>query len=134
MWNFVYGFFKMPDLQSPEVQIVKGMDGFSNTPDFDGFLRAKKHFMDKFRGTIEALYEQDQKRYFSGQYSSLLYAACREGNREKIQWSVSELQKYRNLSGKEYLLVGLSKIHAFLFTKKLKGLLSGESLVIYIEK
>ncbi len=125
-------FSKCRIFSLPEVQIVKGMDGFSNTPDFDGFLRAKKHFMDKFRGTIEALYEQDQKRYFSGQYSSLLYAACREGNREKIQWSVSELQKYRNLSGKEYLLVGLSKIHAFFIYEKIKRFIKwGKSGNIY---
>lgn len=103
-----------------EVQIVKGMDGFSNTPDFESFLQTKRHFMNKFRGTIEALHEQDQKRYFSGQYSSLLYAACREGNWKQIQWSVSELQKYRNLSGKEYLLVALSQIHAFFIYEKIK--------------
>ena len=74
-------FSKCRTFGLPEVQIVKGMDGFSNIPDFERFLQTKKHFIAKFRGEIEALNEQEQKRYFSGQYSSLLYTACREGNR-----------------------------------------------------
>lgn len=125
-------FSKCRTFGLPEVQIVKGMDGFSNTPDFERFLQTKKHFIAKFRGEIEALNEQEQKRYFSGQYSSLLYTACREGNRKQIQWSVSELQKYRNLSGKEYLLVGLSKIHAFFVYEKIKRFIKwGKSGNIY---
>ena len=125
-------FSKCRTFGLPEVQIVKGMDGFSNIPDFERFLQTKKHFIAKFRGEIEALNEQEQKRYFSGQYSSLLYTACREGNRKQIQWSVSELQKYRNLSGKEYLLVGLSKIHAFFVYEKIKRFIKwGKSGNIY---
>ena len=125
-------FSKCRSFGLPEVQIVKGMDGFSNIPDFERFLQTKKHFIAKFRGEIEALNEQEQKRYFSGQYSSLLYTACREGNRKQIQWSVSELQKYRNLSGKEYLLVGLSKIHAFFVYEKIKRFIKwGKSGNIY---
>ena len=125
-------FSKCRTFGLPEVQIVKGMDGFSNIPDFERFLQTKKHFIAKFRGEIEALNEQEQKRYFSGQYSSLLYTACREGNRKQIQWSVSELQKYRNLSGKEYLMVGLSKIHAFFVYEKIKRFIKwGKSGNIY---
>ena len=125
-------FSKCRTFGLPEVQIVKGIDGFSNIPDFERFLQTKKHFIAKFRGEIEALNEQEQKRYFSGQYSSLLYTACREGNRKQIQWSVSELQKYRNLSGKEYLLVGLSKIHAFFVYEKIKRFIKwGKSGNIY---
>ena len=125
-------FSKCRTFGLPEVQIVKEMDGFSNIPDFERFLQTKKHFIAKFRGEIEALNGQEQKRYFSGQYSSLLYTACREGNRKQIQWSVSELQKYRNLSGKEYLLVGLSKIHAFFVYEKIKRFIKwGKSGNIY---
>ena len=125
-------FSKCRTFGLPEVQIVKGMDGFSNIPDFERFLQTKKHFIAKFRGEIGARNGEGEKRYFSGQYSSLLYTACREGNRKQIQWSVSELQKYRNLSGKEYLLVGLSKIHAFFVYEKIKRFIKwGKSGNIY---
>lgn len=95
------------------VQIVKEMDGYSNAPDFDKFLNTKKQLWKKFDITISSLSEEEKRRYFAGQYSALLYAACKENSRQKIEWTVSRLEQYRKLNLKEKLLVYLSRYHVF---------------------
>lgn len=96
-----------------EVQIVKEMDGFSNRPDFVRFLKTKQHLWDKFRTKLNTLTEQERCRYFAGQYSALLYAACKGGNRQQMEWTVSQIKKFRPMNRKEQLLVLLSNMHLF---------------------
>ena len=43
-----------------EIQIVKAMDGFSNAPDFERFLKTKRHFMDKFGGELKKMTEEER--------------------------------------------------------------------------
>lgn len=103
-----------------EVQIAKGMDGFSNAPDFKRFLETKRHFMNKFERELGALPPNEQNRYYAGQYSALLYTACKAGDKEKINWTVSNLKRYRDLNIKESLLILLSKWRLFFIYEKLK--------------
>lgn len=117
-----------------EVQIVKGMDGFSNTPDFDRFLAVKRHFMEKFQDKLAKLSEEEVKRYYAGQYSALLYSACVSGNRDKILWTVHRLRTYRNLKQKEILLLVLEKIHLFTMYEGFKRMVKkGKSGRLYRE-
>lgn len=95
------------------VQIVKEMDGFSNTPDFERFLKTKRHLWHTFREVLGMLTEEERKRYYAEQYSKLLYTACKGGDPEQISWTVEQLKKYRSLGKKERLLVFLSKLHLF---------------------
>lgn len=95
------------------VQIVKEMDGFSNAPDFDRFLATKRHLWETFQEKLNALSEQEQNRYYAGQYSTLLYAACKGGNRQQVTWTVQQLTRYRAMNARERLLVSLSRFHLF---------------------
>ena len=103
-----------------EIQIVKAMDGFSNAPDFERFLKTKRHFMDKFGGELKKMTEEEQKRCYAGQCSALLYTACKSGKEKHIAWVISELKQYRNLNKKEKLLVCLSRFHLFDSYEKIK--------------
>ena len=103
-----------------QVQIVKEMDGFSNAPDFERFLKTKQHLWKKFDFKLNLLTEQERCRYFARQYSALLYAACKGGNRQRIQWTVSQIKKYRSMNKKEKLLVMLSRMHLFFVYEGLK--------------
>lgn len=103
-----------------QVQIVKGMDGFSNAPDFSRFLTTKQQLWEKFQDLLATLTEQEQKRYFGGQYAALLYTACQGGDTAQITWTVGQLRQYRPLSGKERVLVGLCRLHLFSVYEGLK--------------
>lgn len=102
------------------VQIVKEMDSYSNMPDFEKFLETKRLLWNTFADLLSTLTEEEQKRYYAGQYSALLYAACKLGDREKIAWTVSQLSGYRALSEKEKLLVLLSRMRLFGLYERLK--------------
>ena len=97
----------------PQVRIVKEMDGFSNVPNFQRFRDTKQLLWDTFADTLNALSPDDQKRYYAGQYSSLLYTACKAGDRAQIDWTLKQLTSYRAPSRKEKLLVTLSRVRLF---------------------
>lgn len=103
-----------------DVQIVKEMDGYSNAPGFDKFLYTKKQIWKKFETIINSLSEEEKRRYFAGQYSALLYAACKESSRQKIEWTVLHLEQYRKLNLKEKLLVYLSRYQVFAWYETVK--------------
>ncbi len=105
------------------VQIVKEMGGYSNVPDFSRFLQTKQHLWDTFQETIERLSREEQNRYYASQYSALLYAACKGGQKKDIQWTVKQLEHYRPLSYKERMLVCLSQ-------RKLFGCYEGLKLTV----
>lgn len=106
-------FLKTKAYRLPEVQIIKEMEGYSNAPDFDKFLGTKKHLWSKFEDLINTLTGEEQKRYYAGQYSSLLYVACKGKNQSQIEWAILQLEQYRKLSSKERVLVKLSRHHLF---------------------
>ena len=96
-----------------KIQIVKAMDGFSNTPNFERFLMTKRHFIEKFDDELKKMTKDEQKRYYAGQCSALLYTACKSGKEEPIAWVISKLKQYRKLNKKEKLLVFLSRHRLF---------------------
>ena len=105
------------------VQIVKEMDGFSNVPDLQGFLQTKQLLWDTFRPQLEALSPEDRHRYYAGQWSALLYAACKAGDKAQI-WDIrARLTEHRPLSRKEALMVGLSRAGLFRTYEHLKALI-----------
>lgn len=106
-----------------EVQIVKEMGGFSNAPDYERFLKTKQQLWRKFRAEINALTEDEKNRYFSRQFSALLYTACKGKNKEQIKRTIQELKKYRPLNGKEKLLVILSIFHLFVMYEEMKKII-----------
>lgn len=122
-------YSEKPPVILPEVQIVKGMDGFSNTPDFDRFLETKRHFSEKFQDKIEKLSEEESNRYYSSQYSALLYAACVSGQRDKILWTVQKLRNYRKLKKKEVLLLVLQRFHLFFLYERFKRMVKKKKSV-----
>ena len=106
-----------------KIQIVKEMDGFSNRPDFERFRATKEHFISKFQRELGALGPEERNTFYAGQWSSLLYAACGEENVQGIRTAVSEIGKYRKVSGKERLLVILCKFHIFFIYEGMKRFL-----------
>lgn len=108
----IRAFSQYPAYRICRVQIVKEMDGHSNMPGLEKFLETKYQFMEKFEREIAGLTEEEQKKYYAGQYGALLYAACREGNEEQIRWVVKELKKYRSITYREKMLVKLSACRA----------------------
>lgn len=102
------------------VQIVKEMDGFSNAPNFQRFRDTKQLLWDTFSHTLAALTTEEQKRYYAGQYSALLYTACKTADPAHIAWCTERLTRYRPLSRKERLLVQLSRKGLFRTYESLK--------------
>lgn len=96
-----------------EVQIVKEMDGFSNMPDLPRFLQTKELFWDTFRDRLSQLTEDERHRYFAGQYSALLYSACKAGDAPMIAQLRQKLTEHRPLDRKERILVALSRMGLF---------------------
>ena len=97
----------------PQVRIIKEMDGFSNAPNFQRFRDTKKLLWDTFAETIHSLTPEEQKRYYAGQYSALLYTACKTGDASHINWTLEQLTRYRQPKRKEKLLVALSRVKLF---------------------
>lgn len=104
------------------VQIVKEMDGFSNVPDLQRFLQTKQLLWDTFRQQLEALSPEDRDRYYAGQWSALLYAACKAGDQDQIRDIQTKLRSHRPLSRKEKLMVGLTRVGLFRSYEQLKAL------------
>lgn len=102
------------------IQIVKVMDGYSNMPDYEKFLQIKEHFADRFKNELDALTDQEKKKYYESQYSSLLYAACRNGGKKQIANTALHLKKYRRLYWKEHLLILMSRLRIFFIYEALK--------------
>ena len=120
-----------------KVQIIKEMGGFSNTPCFTKFVEAKQHLWDNFKALISSLSEEERSRYFSTQYASLLYIACKEENRDEILWTIKNIRKYRHLTIKEMILTLLGGIHMFKvyeFMKKAVKICRSKELKASIEK
>ena len=69
---------------------------------------------------IHSLTPEEQKRYYAGQYSALLYAACKTGDHSHINWTLAQLTRYRQPSRKEKLLVALSRMKLFNTYESLK--------------
>lgn len=84
------------------------------------FLKTKQHLWKKFCDIINRLTEEEQRRYYAGQYSALLYTACKSGEKESIQWTLSQLRKYRPINKKEKLLLVLSRLYLFSVYENLK--------------
>lgn len=105
------------------VQIVKEMDGFSNVPDLRSFLSTKQLLWDTFRQQLDALSPEDRHRYYAGQWSALLYAACKAGDRAMIRDIRSRLTEHRPLDRRETLMVSLSRIGLFRTYEQLKALI-----------
>ncbi|MDY4953454.1 MAG: glycosyltransferase family 2 protein [Candidatus Onthomonas sp.] len=102
------------------IQIIKEMDGFSNAQPFEKFRSTKRHLWSKFQREIDAMTPEEQNRYFAGQYSALLYVACKEGVREQIRWTEEQLKGCRPLNGKERLIVTLTRLNLFSTYEALK--------------
>lgn len=102
------------------VQIVKEMDGFSNVPNFQRFLETKQMLWHTFADTLAALTPDEQKRYYGSQYSSLLYTACKAGDKKQIAYCLEQLTRYRPANRKVRLLVILSKLCLFRTYEALK--------------
>ncbi|MGN0203127.1 MAG: hypothetical protein ACI4BB_01195, partial [Coprococcus sp.] len=79
-----------------------------------------QHLWKKFNSKLNALTEAEQRHYFAGQYSALLYAACKGGSKQKIRWTASQIKKYRAMNKKEHMLILLSSIHLFSVYEGLK--------------
>lgn len=94
-------------------QIVKEMDGFSNVPDFGSFLKMKRHLWEKFQKELDCLTEAEGEHFFAGQYSSLLYTACKGKDFQCVRWTALRLKEYRRLSTKERMLVFLRRASLF---------------------
>lgn len=105
-----------------QVQIVKEMDGFSNVPDLQKFLQTKELLWDTFHETLDALSPADRARYFGGQWSALLYAACKAGDRDQIRAIASQLERFRPLDKKERLMVSLTRAGLFHGYERLKSM------------
>ena len=104
----------------PDVQIIKEMDGFSNAPNFDRFLQTKQLLWKTFASELSQLTLDEQKRYFAGQYRSLLYTACKSGKKSSITWTVQQLRQYDALEKKDRILLMLSRLHLFPLYEGLK--------------
>lgn len=111
--NGVYSF--------PDIQIVKGTDGTSNSPKFSRFLEVKRHLFDKFKKEIAQMTTKEQAQFYAGQYTALLYVACQACDKEQITWTIAELKKYRPLNKKDKLLVLLGRLHMFFIYEFLKN-------------
>ena len=116
-------FSLCPVYRIREIQIVKEMDGFSNALDYERFRAAKEQFARKFEKEIQVLGEEDAKRFYAGQWRSLLYTACSEGKKENIRTAAAQLRKYRTPGLKECVLLILCKIHMFPVYEALKRFL-----------
>ncbi len=108
--------------QIPKLQIVKEMGGHSNMPGFEKFAGAKRQLSEKFSGEIGRLTREEQDCYYAGQYGALLYAACREGNRQAAEETAEQLKQYRPLSRKERLYLQLANLGCFPVYEWGKGL------------
>lgn len=106
-------FSRYPVYSIDSAHIVKEMDGFSNVPNFERILKIKQFFWHTFNKEISHLNEDEQKRYYAGQYNSLLYTACKSGDSQHILQMVAALKKYSTLSLKNRCLVTLSKLKLF---------------------
>ena len=113
-------FSDYPICTLADVQIIKEMDGYSNVPNFPRFLAAKELFWETFSALIHSLSQPQQQKYFAGQYSSLLYTACKAQNPQQIQWVMEKLQACRPISKKERLLVLLSRLRLFRLYESMK--------------
>ena len=113
-------FSKYQACSLDDIQIIKEMEGFSNVPDFKRFLDTKQHLWLKFQSEIHAMSEEERTCYYAGQYSSLLYTACKAGSHEEILWTEKQLQQYRSLNMKERLLILLSLLKLFPVYEKVK--------------
>lgn len=103
-----------------QVQIIKEMDGFSNVPNFQRFLDTKRLLWDTFADTLAALTPEDQNRFYAGQYSSLLYTACKAGGRQQINWCMEQLTRCRPANRKERILAALTRLGLFRTYEHLK--------------
>jgi glycosyltransferase involved in cell wall biosynthesis len=113
-------FEKDQPLVLPQVQIIKEMDGHSNAPNLARFRETKQLLWDTFRDRIDALPEEQYHRYFAGQYSALLYTACKAGDKEQIDAIRTQLQAHRPLNRKEQIMVKLSQTGLFSTYEALK--------------
>lgn len=104
-----------------QVQIVKEMDGFSNVPDLRRSTETKQLLWDTFQTELSALTDAERHRYFAGQYSSLLYTACKAGDKGQILALQAKLTEHRPLDRKERILVTLSKLGLFRTYESLKA-------------
>ncbi len=106
-----------------EIQIAKEMGGSSNAPDFTHFLETKQQLIHKFQKELDGFTEEEKKLFYTRHFGALLYVACKEYNKEHIEWTVSHIKKYRDLDRKEQLLVTLSKMHLFNIYEIIKKIL-----------
>ena len=104
----------------PEIQILKDMGTSSNSQNFERFRRTKQQLRQKFSDLIEGLTEEDRARFDAGQYSALLYTACREGNAAGRTWAAEGLKACRPLTRKERLLCLLSRFGLFPLYERMK--------------
>lgn len=102
------------------VQIIKEMGGFSNAPAFEKFRETKRHLWTKFQSEIAAMSRKEQDRYYAGQYSALLYTACKGGEKKDIIWTKEKLLSYRPLNNKEKLIIILTRLKLFPVYEKIK--------------
>lgn len=102
------------------VGIIKEMDGFSNAPNFGRFLQTKQLLWETFADTLAALTPDERNRYYAGQYSALLYTACKAGDKAQIAWSMEQLTRCRPAGRKDRLMVALSRLGLFRAYESLK--------------
>lgn len=106
-----------------DIQIVKGTDGTSNAPNFTRFLEVKQLLFKKFEQEINSMSECDKIKFYGGQYSALLYVACKTSNKEQMNWTISCIKKYRALNKKEKILVVFGKFHIFFVYEMIKKMI-----------
>lgn len=103
-------FARYPACSLEGVQVLKEMGGLSHGPGFGTLRQAKRQLWAKFRREIAGLTPEERRRFFAGQYGSLLYAACRGGAPEEIRWARTHLERLRPLCAKEKLLLALTRL------------------------
>lgn len=127
-------FTRSPMYGIDKVQIIKEMDGHSNAPDYERFLATKQQFQKYFSSEINALSSKEQLQFYAGQYSALLYTACRSGIKSDIFRATSDLAQYRRPNPKECLMIFLGTIRLFFLYEFLKkNLRKRQSAQIYRE-
>jgi glycosyltransferase involved in cell wall biosynthesis len=92
-----------------ELLIIKATNSNNNIPEYKELVKVKELYFKKFKEVINALSEHEKFEFFIHQYQTLLISAIKSQNSTFIKTAVENLEKYRGLTLKEKILIGLFK-------------------------